>query len=77
MCELKVRGVWTRITLEDALRLDKDRIKRCLECQGQVRAHQAGKNGEAAHFEHYERNPGCSLGHFFDGTPRMHRKPLV
>ena len=28
-CEVKVRGTWTTITLRDALRLDKDRVKRC------------------------------------------------
>ena len=36
-----------------------------------------GKNGEAAHFEHDENNPGCYLGYNFDGTKRMHRRPLL
>jgi hypothetical protein len=46
------------------------------ECHGRVRAHSTGKNGEAAHFEHHERNPGCSLGHYFDGTKKLHRKVI-
>jgi hypothetical protein len=75
--EVKVRGEWQRITLQDALRLDKDRLKRCPECYGRVRAHSVGKNGEAAHFEHFEQNPGCYLGHNFDGTKRSHRKPMI
>jgi hypothetical protein len=29
-----------------------------------------------AHFEHYERHPGCHLGDCFDGNPRPHRKAL-
>ena len=35
-----------------------------------------GADGQEAHFEHDERNKGCSLGDCFDGTKRMHRKPL-
>ena len=76
-CELKLRGEWTTITLEDALRLDKDRLKRCPECHGKVRAHGVGKNGEAAHFEHDEKNPGCYLGNYYDGIKRMHRRPMT
>jgi hypothetical protein len=77
-CELKNRGAWQPLSLEQALFLDKDRPKRCPECHGKVRAHGIGKNGEAAHFEHDEKNPGCSLiPQHFDGTKRMHRKPMV
>ncbi|MDI3562539.1 hypothetical protein [Bradyrhizobium sp. Arg816] len=74
--ELWVRNGWQAISLDEALRLDKDRKKRCPECHGQVRVHAAGTNGQAAHFEHYENNPGCRFGHNFDGTKRMHRKRL-
>jgi hypothetical protein len=41
-----------------------------------VRAHSTGKNGEAAHFEHDEKHPGCSWGNYFDGNRRPHRRPL-
>lgn len=76
-CEVRVRGIWTSVTLEDALRLDKDRVKRCPDCHGRVRAHGTGRNGEQAHFEHFEANPGCMWCHNYDGAgKRMHRKPL-
>lgn len=57
--------------------MDKDRLKRCPECQGKVAAHIAGKNRDAAQFEHEEKNLGCSLGHYFDGARRLHRKPQL
>jgi hypothetical protein len=76
-CEVRVRGTWTRISLEDALRLDKDRLKRCPACHGRVRAHGTGSNGAAAHFEHDEANPGCMWCYNYDGRgSRMHRKPM-
>lgn len=76
-CEVRVRGEWIKIGLEDALRLDKDRIKRCPHCHGRVRAHATGKNGAAAHFEHDEANPGCMYSHKYDGGgQRMHRKVI-
>ena len=33
---------------------------RCIECNQPVRAHKSGGHA-AAHFEHLERNPDCSL----------------
>ena len=33
---------------------------RCIECNQAVRAHKSGGHA-AAHFEHLERNPDCSL----------------
>lgn len=74
ICDLKIRGAWQAITLEQALRLDKGRLMRCPECHGRVKAHSAGRDGMAAHFEHRENNPGCTLGYNFDGTQRVHRK---
>ena len=35
---------------------------RCRECNEFVRPHKKGTTGQAAHFEHQERSPGCSLG---------------
>jgi len=35
---------------------------RCTECGERVRPHKAGGNA-SAHFEHFERNPSCSLSH--------------
>jgi hypothetical protein len=34
---------------------------RCPECHGRVRAHGVGRDGMAAHFEHYENNPAGRL----------------
>ncbi len=33
---------------------------RCIECNSPVRHHSAGGTA-AGHFEHFERNPNCSL----------------
>ena len=76
-CEMRVRGAWEVITLDDALnRFDASREKRCIECHGQVRAHRLSSNGMKAHFEHYERHDGCSLGNSFSGARARHRRPL-
>jgi hypothetical protein len=75
-CEVKVWGDWQHITLEQALDLDPGHLKRCPECQGQVRLRQASIDGLVAHFEHYEQNPGCSLGDCFDGNPKSHPWPV-
>lgn len=78
-CDLKFqsKGTWERIPLSQALTLAKGREMRCQECHGQVRPFVTGKNGEVAHFEHAERNPGCSLGDCFDGSKRMHLKAMT
>jgi hypothetical protein len=75
-CEVKVWGDWKRLTLAQALELDPSHLKRCPECHGQVRLHEASIDGMVVHFEHYERNRGCSLGDCFDGNPKMHPWPL-
>ena len=74
-CEVRVLGRWTLLELSQALKLDPVRIKRCPECHGQVRVVKAGRS-TAAHFEHYERHPGCASGDCFDGTRRRHPKAL-
>jgi hypothetical protein len=56
-CEVKVGGAWTLITMEDALKLDADKKKRCPACHGRVRAFHASINGMRAHFEHYVAHP--------------------
>ncbi|RVI86469.1 hypothetical protein CN190_14430 [Sinorhizobium meliloti] len=73
---MKVRGVWTTISIEDALRLDASRTKRCVECHGQVRAHGSGQNGMRAHFEHFRRHEGCSKSDAFSGARSRHPKAL-
>lgn len=40
-CELELKGKWTLLTIEEALRLDPDRGFRCPECWGAVRPHKA------------------------------------
>ena len=74
-CEVRVHGGWTLVELSQASKLDPVRIKRCPECHGQVRLIKAGRRA-AAHFEHYERHPGCASGDCFDGARRPHPKAL-
>jgi hypothetical protein len=41
-CEVKAFGKWELVSIDKALSLNKERIKRCPECHGRVRAHNAG-----------------------------------
>jgi hypothetical protein len=75
-CELKILEGWQPITLDEALSLHPDRVKRCPVCHGRVRAHKAGDDGAAARFEHVQTHLGCYLASDFDGNPRPHRKAL-
>lgn len=52
------------ITLRGDKQQRKKRILdfRCIKCHKPVRPHRSGKKS-AAHFEHLERNPNCSLSH--------------
>lgn len=75
-CELWANGTWQPINIDLAVQMPRSRRMRCVECAGQVRAHAAGPAGQAAHFEHHERNPGCSRGDCFDGQPTQHHRPL-
>jgi hypothetical protein len=75
-CEIFMRGDWTKIDLEQALRLDASRTKRCIGCHGEVKAHKPGKDGQRAHFEHKHRHKGCQFGDCFDGEMSPHPKAL-
>jgi hypothetical protein len=67
---------WNLIGIDTGLTMPKERRMRCPECHGKVWPHKEGTNAQKAHFEHDERNTGCSLGNCFDGTKRRHRKPM-
>jgi len=74
--QVKVRGVWTRISIEDALRLDSAEIKRCIACHGRMRAHKRAVTGQRAHFEHLSGHTGCSrMGPYFSGVASLHPDP--
>lgn len=78
-CELWANNKWNTISIEDALEKFPQRKLRCTHCQGQVRPHRQGKNGEAAHFEHVHAFPGCSQSHSWDHRPEaeaQHPKAL-
>lgn len=66
------------IRREVSLVNDGDPI-RCHECKGKVRLHrQRKKTGPKDHVEHRERedSEGCSLGHYFLGTPKISSDPV-
>lgn len=75
--ELHANGSWQPIEMELALKMPKTRRMRCPECHGRVRAHKAGKDGQKAHMEHYERHAGCSRGDSFKGSPSPHPRAIV
>jgi hypothetical protein len=75
-CEVKAFGKWELITIDKALALNKDRLKRCPECHGRVRAHNAGSDGTPAHFEHFREHKGCVRSYTFDGSHSMHPKAI-
>ena len=77
-CEVQVIGKWISRTLSEALALHRDRVLRCNECRGRVRAHNPASDGSMkAHFEHFQRHEGCSLGHYFNGIQSPHPKSLI
>ncbi len=74
-CEAWVDGRWKVVPVRDLINHRLGLIIRCQECHGAVRLHRLGKRGtHRAHAEHLEGNPGCSLGHYFDGTRRLAQK---
>ena len=76
-CELWANKTWHDIGIEDALTIYRERDLRCPECHGAVRPHKASEDGQMkAHFEHRIGHSGCSRGHYFDGQPARHPKPL-
>lgn len=62
MTECKVRrgSVWETISISEALATGESNCQ-CIECQMPVKPHRQAVNGMAAHFEHIQRNPDCSL----------------
>jgi hypothetical protein len=67
---------WIVVPVDEALRLG-DVIRRCKECHGPIRLHNAGPGGvPRAHPEHQRRHPGCSLGDCFDGNTRLSPTPI-
>ena len=77
-CEVKVGKDWVVITIDKALELHPDRIKRCPECHGKVRAHKTSVDGMRAHFEHFDAHAGCSRsrGVRFSGRSTRHPKAI-
>lgn len=78
-CEVKVGKKWVTVSIDRALGLHPDRVKRCPECHGKVRAHKAGVDGMRAHFEHFIAHDGCSRSRSvkFSGASTTHPRPLT
>ena len=75
-CEIP-RGakLWREISVQDALPL-KGRVKmRCPKCKGPVRPNESSAYG-SAHFVHFHRHKGCSLGDCFAGQKSEHPHPV-
>jgi len=77
-CQAKLEGKWVPITIDEALKLPRDHLKRCSECHGRVRAHRASINGMRAHFEHRVAHAGCprSRGVPFSGQHSLHPEAI-
>jgi hypothetical protein len=73
-CEIKVKGYWERVAIEQALLLSPDRRMRCPICHGRVQI--GAKNSAEAVIEHHDKSPGCYLTEEFDGNPRPHPKAM-
>lgn len=77
-CELWANKAWHTVTITDALTKYAERLLRCPECGGAVRAHRASADGSnPAHFEHRIGHAGCSRAHRFSGHHSKHPKPLI
>ena len=66
---------WEEVNVVVALRLGEKK-GRCIECDNPVKIFNVGKNGEAAHPEHYKRNPACSLSDVDDADRPASYKPI-
>lgn len=76
-CDIWGAKGWRTVTAQYAL-TRKGTLLRCVECHGAVRIHSEGPNGiPRAHAEHRQGHPGCSLGHYFDGTRTPHPFPVL
>jgi hypothetical protein len=69
-CEIQQRRngtvQWEPISVQDALGLDRFEPKRCPECHGPVRIHNAGRTASSpVHFEHRPAHAGCSQSFTF------------
>lgn len=76
-CEVKVQNGWIVIPIAKALSLHPERVKRCPECHGRVRAHSEGNDGMRAHFEHCRAHVGCSRSFKHDGSTRSRHPQAV
>lgn len=76
-CELQVKGIWSVIGIDQALKLASSRSFRCTECHGAVRVHKEGLDGTRAHFEHHRRFEGCSRSMAFDGQSRANPRAIT
>jgi hypothetical protein len=74
-CEIEENSGWRAISVVEALERDRSEPKRCPECHGRVRVEKSGGK-TPAHYEHMEKNDGCSHSYRFDGRRRMHPNPL-
>lgn len=71
-CEAWIKGKWIVVSVESALTRPALSV-RCLECHGPIILMRAGRNNSTrAHSEHRASHPGCSLGHYFNGTRSPH-----
>jgi hypothetical protein len=77
-CELKIGDEWAPLRVDAALGINSERVKRCPECHGRVRAHKASVDGMRAHFEHFEAHAGCSRSRSvpFIGISTIHPKAI-
>ena len=76
-CEVSIDGHWLAISMQDAIAISPERIKRCTECGGRVRVHRRFSDGQLPRVEHLEAHSGCSLTKGFDGLRRRHRNALA
>ncbi|MGY6272133.1 HNH endonuclease [Achromobacter denitrificans] len=75
-CELWGPAGWHVVSIIYAL-MRPDGIIRCRECHGAIQIHVAGPQGvPRMHAEHRIGHPGCSLGHYFNGTRTPHPSPV-
>lgn len=76
VAELSANKTWVSIDIDTALSMPRTRLMRCPDCHGRIRAHKAGRDGQKAHMEHYERHEGCARGDCFNGSATRHPKAL-
>jgi len=77
-CEVRIKGTWRSVSLDEAVRRYAEAVKRCPSCHGRVSINGAYSGpGFGKTMTHRRAHSGCPLKPgTFSGTPSLHPQAL-